>query len=160
MLDLLIVNFAMGYLAVTGFFFVCCMLSEQGREKGAAVCLKMSALVLLMIPVKMYKVYRIKRQSKCCGILRKDSIVIKQIGFRSGKPIRVSANLFDAMDGDRVIQFHHDAWKRDYKIVEGFVHAGQIFWMTGHLEGFDLDDAVAGWTKLEKAVQTYLTSKG
>ena len=160
MLNLLIVNFAMSYLAATGFFFVCCMLSEQGREKGAAVCLKMSALVLLMIPVKMYKVYRIKRQSKCCGILRKDSTVIKQIGFRSGNPIRVSANLFDAMDGDRVIQFHHDAWKHNYHIVEGFVLSGQILWMTGHLEGLELDVAIAGWTKLDKAVQTYLTSKG
>ncbi len=113
-----------------------------------------------MIPVKLYKLYKIKKQSKCCGILRKDSVVVKQIGFRAGKPIRVSPNLFDALDGDRVVQFHHDAWKHNYHIVEGFVQAGQILWMTGHLEGLELDDAIAGWTKLDKAVQTYLTSKG
>ena len=160
MLNLFIVSFVTTYLAVTGFFFTCCIFSAQGKEKGIATCLKMSALFLFMIPVKLYKLYKIKKQSKCCGILRKDSVVVKQIGFRAGKPMRVSPNLFDALDGDRVVQFHHDAWKRNYHIVEGFVQAGQILWMTGHLEGLELDDAITGWTKLDKAVQTYLTSKG
>ncbi len=161
MLNLLIVNFAMGYLAATGFFFVCCMLSEQGREKGAAVCLKMSALVLLMIPVKMYKVYRIKRQSKCCGILRKDSIVIKQIGFRRGKPMLVKSDLIGLVPGDRIVQFHHNAWRHDFKVIEGIVEKDGVIWVTGHIEPVmsELDACVIGWSKLSPQVQSYLTTK-
>ena len=161
MLNLFIVSFVTTYLALTGFIFTCCIFSTQGKEKGIATCLKMSALFLFMIPVKLYKLYKIKKQSKCCGILRKDSVVVKQIGFRAGKPIRVSPNLFDALDGDRIVQFHHDAWSHGFKVIEGIVEKDGVIWVTGHIEPVmsELDACVTGWSKLSPQVQSYLTTK-
>jgi hypothetical protein len=73
----------------------------------------------------------------------------------------VKSDLIGLVPGDRIVQFHHNAWSHGFKVIEGIVEKDGVIWVTGHIEPTmsELDTCVMGWSKLSPPVQTYLTTK-
>lgn len=162
MLNLFVVNFIMAYLMIAGFFFACAsiVLNNRGQKMSADVitnCL----LWPLVCTQRILAIVKMKAHGKCVAKSVKDGAIVKQIGFRRGKPMLVKSDLIGLVPGDRVIQFHHDAWSHGFKVIEGIVEKDGVIWVTGHIEPVmsELNACVMGWSKLSPPVQTYLTTK-
>ncbi len=162
MLNLFVVNFAMAYLLIAGFFFACAsiVLNNRGQKMSAAVitnCL----LWPLVCTQRILAIVKMKAHGKCVAKSVKDGAIVKQIGFRRGKPMLVKSDLIGLVPGDRIVQFHHNAWSHGFKVIEGIVEKDGVIWVTGHIEPVmsELDACVIGWSKLSPQVQSYLTTK-
>lgn len=162
MLNLFVVNFAMAYLLIAGFFFACAsiVLNNRGQKMSAAVitnCL----LWMGVCTQRILAIVKMKAHGKCVAKSVKDGAIIKQIGFRRGKPMLVKSDLIGLVPGDRIVQFHHNAWSHGFKVIEGIVEKDGVIWVTGHIEPVmsELNACVKGWSKLSPPVQTYLTTK-
>lgn len=162
MLNLFVVNFIMTYLMVAGFFFACAfiVLNNRGLKMTAGVIANCLLWPLTCIR-RILAIAKVKAHGKCVAKSVKDDTIIKQIGFRRGKPMLVKSDLIGLVPGDRVIQFHHDAWCHGFKVIEGIVEKDGVIWVTGHIEPVmsELDACVKGWSKLSPQVQSYLTTK-
>lgn len=162
MLNLFVVNFAMAYLLIAGFFFACAsiVLNNRGQKMTAGVianCLTWP----LVCAKRIATIAKMKAHGKCVAKSVKDGAIIKQIGFRHGKPMLVKSDLIGLVPGDRIVQFHHNAWSHGFKVIEGIVEKDGVIWVTGHIEPVmsELDACVMGWSKLSPQVQSYLTTK-
>lgn len=162
MLNLFIVNFAMAYLLIAGFFFACASIVLNNRgQKMTATVIANCLLWPLVCAKRIATIAKMKAHGKCVAKSIKNGTVIKQIGFRRGKPMLVKSDLIGLVPGDRIVQFHHDAWSHGFKVIEGIVEKDGVIWVTGHIEPVmsELDAYVMGWSKLSPPVQTYLTTK-
>lgn len=162
MLNLFVVNFAMAYLLIAGFFFACAsiVLNNRGQKMTAGVianCLTWP----LVCAKRIATIAKMKAHGKCVAKSVKDGAIVKQIGFRRGKPMLVKSDLIGLVPGDRIVQFHHNAWSHGFKVIEGIVEKDGVIWVTGHIEPVmsELDACVMGWSKLSPQVQSYLTTK-
>lgn len=115
----------------------------------------------LVCTQRILTIVKMKAHGKCVAKSVKDGAIVKQIGFRRGKPMLVKSDLIGLVPGDRIVQFHHNAWSHGFKVIEGIVEKDGVIWVTGHIEPVmsELNACVTGWSKLSPPVQTYLTTK-
>ena len=161
MSNLFVVNALMAYLAVAGFVYGCLRV-VNGRDGARRTEWRMFTNAFGWAYYASRNYYRRTRTTTQLSKMAKakhDNVIVKQMAVRQGQLVSLRKDGSDMRDGDTLYQFHHDVWKREFVVMEGWAMDGRVTWLVGHLDLDRLDAEISIWNTLMPAVRDWLQHK-
>lgn len=161
MSNLFVVNALMAYMAVAGFVYGCLRFvnGRDGTQRTEWNMFQNAVLWMYYAGRNYHRRTRTATQLSKMARAKKDNVIVKQMAVRQGRLVALKKDGSDMRDGDTLYQFHHDVWKREFVVMEGWAMDGRVTWLVGHIDLNRLDAEISIWHTLMPAVRDWLQHK-